>query len=126
MKAFDGHTYKRCGIINNLHVELGGKIMNIHVGVVDGPLDYNILLERPWVYTMNAIVSTYFRMISFPHKGTIIAINQLSFFSSASQVTGSVLVIHIPQLELQNIGVGLLKDSTLMGTFALPPPTTLA
>jgi len=85
LKAFDGRTYKPCGIINNLHVELGGKIVNIDVEVVDGPLDYNILLGRPWVYAMTAIVSTYFRMISFPHKGTITVINQLSFFTSASQ-----------------------------------------
>lgn len=75
---------------------------------------------------MIAIVSTYFRMISFPHKGTITVINQLSFFASASQVTGSVPFVHLPQLEIQNIGVGLLKDSTLMGTFALPSPMTLA
>ena len=45
LKAFDGRTYKPCGIINNLHVELGGKIVNIDVEVVDGPLDYNIYLE---------------------------------------------------------------------------------
>ena len=84
LKNFDGRTYKPCGIINNLQVELGGKIVSIDVEVVDGPLDYNILLGRPWVYAMTAIVSTYFRMISFPHKGTIIVINQLSFFFSAS------------------------------------------
>ena len=47
MKAFDGCTYKPCGIINNLHVELGGKIVNVDVEVVDGPLNYNILLGRP-------------------------------------------------------------------------------
>ena len=34
------------------------------------------------------------------------------------------MFVHIPQLELQNIGVGLLKDSTLMGTFGLLPPAT--
>ena len=73
---------------------------------------------------MTTIISTYFRMISFPHKGVITVINQLSFFASSFQVTGSVLFVHIPQLEIQNNGVGLLKDSTLMGTFALSPPTT--
>ena len=125
LKAFNGCTYKPCGIINNLHVELGEK-MNVDVEVVDGPLDYNILLGRPWVYAMTSIVSTYFRMISFPYKGTITVINQLSFFASTSQVTGSVPFVNLPQLEIQNIGVGLLKDSTLMGTFALPPPTTSA
>ena len=98
--------------------------MNIYVEVFDGPFDYNILLGRPWACAMIAIFSTYFRMISFPYKGTITIINQLSFFSSTSQVTRSVSFIHTPQLALQNIGVGLLKDSTLMGTFAFPSPAT--
>ena len=105
LKDFDERTYKPCGIINNLQVELGGKEVSIDVEVVDGPLDYNILLGRPWVYAMTAIVSTYFRMISFPHKGTITVINKLSFFASASQVTGSVLFVHISKIELQNIGL---------------------
>ena len=74
--------------------------MNFDVEVIDVPLDYNIRLGRPWVYAMTAIVSTYFRMIVFPHKGTITVINQLSFFASASQVTRSVLFVHITQLEL--------------------------
>ena len=100
LKAFDGCTYKPCGIINNFHVELGGKIVNVDVEVVDGPLDYNILLGRPWVYAMIAIVSTYFRMISFPYKGAITVINQLSFFAFTSQVTGSVPFIQAPQLAL--------------------------
>ena len=52
LKAFDGRRYKPCGIVNNLHVELGGKTVNVDVEVVDGPLDYNILLGRPWVYAM--------------------------------------------------------------------------
>ena len=100
LKAFDGIKYKPCGIINNLQVELGGKTISIDVEVVDGPLDYIILLGRPWVDAMTTIVSTYFRMVSFPHKGTITVINQLSFFSSSSQVTGSILYIHLPQLEI--------------------------
>ena len=100
LKAFDGRTYKPCGIINNLHVELGGQTVNIDVEIVDGPLDYNILLGRTWEYVMTTIVSTYFRMIAFPHKGTITVINKLSFFASASQVTGSVPSIHTPQIAL--------------------------
>ena len=77
LKAFNGRTYKPCGIINNLHVELGGKTVNVDIEVVNEPLDYNILLGRPWVYAITAIVSTYFRMITFPHKGIITVINQL-------------------------------------------------
>jgi len=34
-------------------------------------------------------------------------------------------MIHGSSKSLQNIGVGLLKDPTLMGTFALPPPNNL-
>ena len=64
---------------------------------------------------MTTIVSTYFRMIAFPHKGTITVINQLSLFASILQVTGIFPYIHLPQLEIQNIGVWILKDSTLMG-----------
>ena len=41
LKDFDGRTYRPCGIINNLHVEIGGEIVNVQVEVVDGPLNYN-------------------------------------------------------------------------------------
>ena len=75
---------------------------------------------------MIAIVSTYFRMIAFPHKGAITVINQLSFFASSSQVTGSIMLVHASQLALQNTGVVLFKDSSLMGTFSLLPPAMLA
>ena len=73
---------------------------------------------------MTAIVSTYFQMIASPNKGIITAINQITFFASMSQVYGSVLLVHTPQLAPQNIGVGLLKESSLIGTFSLPPPAT--
>ena len=124
LKSFDGRTYKPCGITNNLHVQLRGKTVNVEVEVVDGFLDYNILLGRPWVYAMTVIVSTYFIIISIPHKGVITVINQLSFFASSSQVIGSVLLVHAPQIALQNIAVGILKYYFLMGNFALLPPMT--
>lgn len=63
---------------------------SVEVEVIKHPLDYNILLSRLWVYTMVVVVSTYFRMISFPHKGGIVAIDQLTFFSTSSQFIGSV------------------------------------
>ena len=34
-------------------------------------------------------------------------------------------MIHGSSHSLQNIGLGLLKDPTLMGTFALPPQSNL-
>ena len=125
LKAFDGWTYTPYGILSNLQVELGGKTVEIDVEVIDGNLDYNILLGRPWIYAMDAIVSTYFRKIAFPFQGGITIVYQQTFLSNTSQVTGSIPMIHGSSQSLQNIRVGLLKDPTLMGTFSLPPSSNL-
>lgn len=109
-----------------MQIKLGCKTITIEVEVVDEPLDYNILLGRPWVYVMAAVVSTYFHTIAFPHKVGVIVIDQLAFFASSSQATGSIPLVHGPSLSLQNIGVGLFKDPSLMGTFSLPSPSNLA
>ena len=74
---------------------------------------------------MVAVVSTYFRKIAFPSQGGITIIDQQTFLPNSSQVTGSILMIHGSPSMLHNIGVGLLKDPTLMGTFTLSPPTNL-
>jgi len=126
LKAFDGRTYTPYGILSNLQVKLGGKTVEIDVEVIDGNLDYNILLGRPWIYAMAAVVSTYFRKITFPYQGSVTIIDQQTFLPNSLQVTGSIPMIHGSNHSLQNIGVGLLKDPTLMGTFALPPPKNLA
>jgi hypothetical protein len=49
--------------------------------VVQDPLDFSLLLGRDYVYAMKAIVSTLFHVISFPHDGRIVTIDQLSFIS---------------------------------------------
>ena len=56
MKAFNGRTYKTCGILNSLQVELGGKIVSIEVEVTDRPLDYNLILGHTRVYAMSAVI----------------------------------------------------------------------
>src|ERR1700733_6640451 len=126
LKAFDGRTYTPYGILSILQVELGGKIVEIEVKVSDGNLDYNILLGRPWIYAMAAIVSTYFRKIAFPFQGGITIVDQLTFFPNSSQATVSAPMIYGSSQSLQNVGVALLKGPALMGTFALLPPSNLA
>lgn len=71
---------------------------------------------------MQAVVSTYFRKIAFPFEGGITVVDQQNFLPNGSQVTGSVPMIHGSDRSIQDIGVGLLKDPTMMGTFALPSP----
>lgn len=114
MKSFDKRNYKPCGILNSLQVELGGKTVSTQFEVIDEPLDYNLLLGRTWFYAMAAVVSTYFQMITFHHKGSRISINQLTLFSTDSLVTRTIpLVVETPQLY-HHVGIRLLKDSPLM------------
>jgi len=75
---------------------------------------------------MATIVSTYFRKIAFPFQGGITIVDQLTFFPNNSQATGSIPMIHGSSQSLKNVGVGLLTDPALMGTFALPPSSNLA
>ena len=51
----------------------------IEVEVVDVPLDYNILLGRNWMYSMQAVASSLFRVIFFPFNGKVVTIDQTSF-----------------------------------------------
>ena len=58
-----------------LPITLGGKIVCIDVMVLQGPLDFNMLLGRDYVYAMKAVVSTLFRAMDFPHDGKIVTID---------------------------------------------------
>eukprot|EP00253_Pinus_taeda_P019382 PITA_19382 len=122
LKAFGGRTYTPYWILSNLQVEPEGKIVDIEFEFIDGNLNYNILLRRPWIYAMAAVVSTYFRKISFPFQVRITIVDQLTFLPKISQATGSIPMIHGSSHSLQNVGVGLLKDPILMGNFSLLPP----
>jgi hypothetical protein len=76
---FNRRTSQPLGILPQFPVTLGGKTVFIDVMVVRGPLDFSLLLGRDYVYAMKAIVSTLFHVISFPHNGRIVTIDQLSF-----------------------------------------------
>jgi hypothetical protein len=91
------------------------------VEVFDAPLDYNLLLGRSWIDSMRAVVSTLFRVVHFPHQGKVITVDQLAFFNSDTR-TGNIPFIAKTPPGYENVGVGLLKDSSLMGTFPIPPP----
>jgi hypothetical protein len=77
--AFNIRTSQPLGILPQFPVTLGGKTIFIDVIVVRDPLDFSLLIGRDYVYAMKALVSTLFRVISFPHNGRIVTIDQLSF-----------------------------------------------
>jgi hypothetical protein len=70
---------------------------------------------------MRVVVSTLFCVVRFPHQGKVVTVDQLAFFNFDTR-TGNVPFIAKTPPSYENIGVGLLKDSSLMGTFPIPPP----
>jgi hypothetical protein len=116
LTAFDGHSFHPHGILPAFPVQLGGKMVEVDVEVVDAPLDYNLLLGRNWTYAMVIVVSSVSVLLCFPHQGKIVMIDQLSFaYSSPNASVGpSIPVIDNSQPTTENIGVRMY--SSLMGT----------
>lgn len=44
LTTFDGHSHKPHGIISAFPIDVGGKVVNVKVEIVDANLDYNLLL----------------------------------------------------------------------------------
>jgi hypothetical protein len=106
---------------------LGGKTVTVDVEVVDAPLDYNLLLGRSWFYAITSIASSVFRCVQFPHQGKIVTVDQLDFFitDARAPATNNIPFLGDHEITYETIGFGLLKYSSLMGTFLTPlPPTT--
>ena len=80
LTGFDKGTSWPLGILPNVPITLRRKTVYVNVMVVRGPLDYNILLGRDYIYSMGAIVSSLFRVMCFPHEGQVVKlVDQLSF-----------------------------------------------
>ena len=60
----------------------------LNVFIVQGPLDFNILLGCDNIYAMKVVVSSLFRVMYFPHNGNIVIIYQLYFVN-----TGHCMII---------------------------------
>ena len=70
--GFDKGTNRPLGILLILPITLRGKTIYLNVMVVQGPLNYNLLLGRDYIYSMGAIVSSLFRVMCFPHEGRVV------------------------------------------------------
>ena len=73
--AFNGGTSQNLGILPKFPITLGEKIVYIDVLAVQGPLYFNILLGRDYVYVMGALVSSLFHVVYFPHNVRTVTIN---------------------------------------------------
>ena len=78
--GFDKGASRLLGILPNVPIILRRKTIYMNVMVVQGPLDYNLLLGCDYIYIMGAIVSSLFRVMCFPHEGRMVhLVDQLSF-----------------------------------------------
>jgi hypothetical protein len=77
---------------------------------------------------MTAIFSSVFRVLRFPRQGKIVTIDQIVFciLDLGSNVGSKVPFVGDSQHFYMIVGEGMFKDSSLMGTFPLPPPSHAA
>ena len=99
------------GILPHLPITLGGKTVCIDVIVVQGPLDFSLLLGRDYVYAMKVVVSTLFLVMHFPHDGKIVTIDQLSFVEHDHRITPShhtsLNILHLPVVPSPSLFMSL-------------------
>lgn len=77
--AYDRRPGESMGVLTQFPITLGGKTIFIDMMVVDLPLDFNMLLGHDFVYAMNAMVSSLFRVMCFPYNGNIVTIDQITY-----------------------------------------------
>jgi hypothetical protein len=121
IKAFNGSGFNPYGVLPLFPITLEGKTVQVEVEVFDAPLDYNLLLGHSWIDSMSVVVSTLFHVVRFPHQGKFVTIDQLAFFNFDTH-TGNVSFIAKTPAGYENVSIGLLKESSLMGTFPIPLP----
>ena len=64
--AFDRHPSEYLEVLPQLPISLGGDIFLVDVIVVQGPLDFNMLLRCDYVYAMNVVVIYIIIIEAFP------------------------------------------------------------
>jgi hypothetical protein len=126
LRAYDGRPSSPEGLFQNVPVELGGKTILIDIEVIDAPLDYNILFGRSYMYAMKAVASSVFRTMMFPHNGKIVTIDQVSHYepNPSANLDNILPLIHTNQdaYPLIEMGPGIFKDPSLLGTYHGAPP----
>jgi hypothetical protein len=112
--AFNKRTSQPLGTLPQFPVTLAGKTVFIDVMVVQDPLDFSLLLGRDYVYAMKAIVSTLFRVISFPHDGWVVIVDQLSFIDPAwiASLNGSYMQMVSPPPQVNYVALSPMASTS--------------
>jgi hypothetical protein len=77
-------------------------------------LDFSLLLGRDYVYAMKGIVSTLFHVISFPHNGIIVTIDQLSFIGLdwVTSLSGSYMQTVSPPPHVNYVALSPMSSTS--------------
>jgi hypothetical protein len=77
-------------------------------------LYFSLLLGRDYVYAMKSLVSTLFRVISFPHNGRIVTIDQLSFIGPnwVTSLSGSYMQIVSPPPHVNYVALSPMTSTS--------------
>ena len=87
--AFNRRPTASIGNLPYLPITSGGKTIYIDFMVVQGPLDFNLILGHDYVYSMKVVVSTLFIFMQFSHDGNMVTIDHLSFVTPDHRITPS-------------------------------------
>jgi hypothetical protein len=63
------------GILPQFPITLCEKNVLVDMVVVDFPLDFNMLLGHNYIYSINVVEYTLFRVMCFPHNERILTID---------------------------------------------------
>jgi hypothetical protein len=100
---FDRRPTECMGCIPQLHITLGGNTILVNILVVSEPLGFNMILGCDYVYAMNVVVSTLFRVMHFPHKIGISTIDHLSYDNLHPHLDlAQVSPLYVPSVQVES------------------------
>ena len=97
--AFNKSASEPLGVLPQMPIALGGKILSIDVMVVQGPLDFNLLLGCDYIYAMKDVVPTLFRVMHFPNDRNIMTIDHLSFTNNCTTFAHTIS-LSVPNVQV--------------------------
>lgn len=97
-------------------------MVRLDIEVVDRKLDYNIILGCSWTYAMTTIVFMVFCIILFPLDRRMVDPLPFCTRDYSPLPSGTIPLVGGMPNSYVSIGTVILKGSSLMGLFPLPPP----
>ena len=73
VRAYDNSKREILGIVR-MELTIGPMIKNVEFQVLNIASCFNMLLGRPWIHNIEAVPSSLYQKVWFPHEGPIVTI----------------------------------------------------